>query len=92
MRYLWSKDEYCEEESDLEVNFFLLYKMIIFFVVDFFEDLEIVICFEGYMFRIFFVVLKDVNGRYLVENFRICLIFFMIIFKFIYDCLVDFYS
>lgn len=66
--------------------------MIIFFVVDFFEDLEIVICFEGYMFRIFFVVLKDVNGRYLVENFRICLIFFMIIFKFIYDCLVDFYS
>jgi len=92
MRHLRSKDECREEESDLEANLSSLYKMIISPVADLLDDTEIVICPEGHMFRIPFAALKDVNGTYLAENFRIRLIPSMTTLKLIHDCPADYHS
>ena len=88
MRRLRSKDEYREEDSDLEANLSSLYKMIISPVADLLEGTEIVICPEGHMFRIPFAALEDANGKYLTEN----LIPSMTTLKLIYDCPVEYHS
>lgn len=57
-----------------------LYDLLIGFIFKFINGLEIVIIFEGNMFLIFFVVLKDFDGKCLLEIKCIWFIFFLIFF------------
>lgn len=73
------------------MNFFICYKFIIVFVADLFDGFEIIIVFDRVLYEILFVALIDESGKYLFEIFRIRIVFFLIIFKFINESLVDYY-
>lgn len=92
MGHLRGEDKDGQEERDLEANLCLLYEIIIAPVADLLEGPEIVICPEGHMFRIPFAALKDANGRYLAETFRIRLTPSLTALKLIYDCPANYHS
>lgn len=73
-----------EDENFIEENISLLlcYKIFVVLVVDLFEEFEVIIVFYRSLYKVLFVVLS-VEGIFLLEIYRICIIFLLMILKLI---------